>query len=70
MGSLGRDLFNAFIGCVLVYASLFGVGEILLRSVALGVALLVIAALAAITLARNLNVEMQPDSAASNVPTS
>jgi SSS family solute:Na+ symporter len=69
-GSLGRDLFNAFVGCVLVYSALFGVGEILLRSVALGVTLLVIAALAAITLARNLDVEVRPDSAASNVPTS
>ena len=69
-GSLGRDLFNAFVGCVLVYASLFGVGEILLRSVALGVTLLVVAALAAITLARNLDVEVQPESAASNLSTS
>jgi Na+/proline symporter len=70
MGSLGRDLFNALVGCVLVYASLFGVGEILLRSVALGVTLLVVAALAAITLARNLDVEVQPESAASNLSTS
>jgi SSS family solute:Na+ symporter len=70
VGSLGRDLFNALVGCVLVYASLFGVGEILLRSVALGVTLLVIAALAAITLARNLGVDVQPHSAASNLPTS
>ena len=69
-GSLGRDLFNAFLGCVLVYASLFGVGEILLRSVALGVTLLVIAALAAIMIARNLEAEPQPHSAASNLPTS
>jgi Na+/proline symporter len=69
-GSLGRDLFNAFLGCVLVYASLFGVGEILLRSVALGVTLLVIAALAAMMIARNLEAEPQPHSAASNLPTS
>jgi len=69
-GSLRRDLFNAFLGCVLVYASLFGVGEILLRSVALGVTLLVIAALAAIMIARNLDVEPQPHSAASSLPTS
>ena len=69
-GSLRRDLFNAFLGCVLVYASLFGVGEILLRSVALGVTLLVIAALGAIMIARNLDVEPQPHSAASSLPTS
>jgi hypothetical protein len=53
-----------------VYASLFGVGEILLRSVALGVTLLVIAALAAMMIARNLEAEPQPHSAASNLPTS
>jgi Na+/proline symporter len=70
VGSLRRDLFNAFVGCVLIYASLFGVGEILLRSVALGIVLLIIAALAAITIARNLDVEVQPYSAASNLPTS
>jgi len=70
VGSLRRDLFNALVGCVLIYASLFGVGEILLRSVALGITLLVIAALAAITIARNLEVEVQPYSAASNLPTS
>ena len=33
-GSLGRELLNALLGCVLVYAALFGVGEILLRSAA------------------------------------
>ncbi len=70
VGSLRRDLFNALVGCVLIYASLFGVGEILLRSVALGIVLLIIAALAAITIARNLDVEVQPYSAASNLPTS
>ena len=70
VGSLRRDLFNALVGCVLVYASLFGVGQILLRSIALGITLLVVAALAAITIARNLDVEVQPYSTASNLPTS
>jgi SSS family solute:Na+ symporter len=70
VGSLRRDLLNALAGCVLIYASLFGVGEILLRSVALGITLLVIAALAGFTIARNLEVEVQPYSAASNLPTS
>src|SRR5262245_32639433 len=69
-GSLGRDLFNALTGCVLIYASLFGVGEILLRSVALGIMLLVIAAFAAFVIARNLEAEPEPRSAASDVPTS
>src|SRR5262245_26728373 len=69
-GSLGRDLFNALTGCVLIYASLFGVGEILLRSVARGLMLLVIAAFAAFVIARNLEAEPEPRSAASDVPTS
>jgi Na+/proline symporter len=69
-GSLGRDLFNALIGCVMIYASLFGVGEILLRSVARGLMLLAFAAIAAYAIARNLEVEPQPRSAASDVSTS
>jgi Na+/proline symporter len=69
-GSLGRDLVNALIGCVMIYASLFGVGEILLRSVARGLTLLVIAAFAAFVIARHLEVEPQPRSAASDLPTS
>jgi len=69
-GSLGRELFNALLGCVLIYGSLFGVGEILLRSLALGVTLLAIAAGAAIIIARNLEAEVEPQSAASNLPTS
>ena len=56
-GSLGRELLNAFLGCVLVYAALFGVGEILLRSVTFGIALLIVSALAAVAIARNLEKE-------------
>jgi SSS family solute:Na+ symporter len=56
-GSLGRELLNAFLGCVLVYAALFGVGEILLRSVTFGIALLAVSALAAVAIARNLDAE-------------
>ena len=48
------ELINAFLGCVLVYSALFGVGEILLRSAPFGVGLLVISALAASAIARNL----------------
>ena len=54
-GSLGRDLANAVLGCVLVYAALFGVGELLLRSTALGCALLVVAAGAGAAVARGLS---------------
>jgi solute:Na+ symporter, SSS family len=52
--AIGRQMLNALLGCVLVYAALFGVGEILLRSVALGVALLIVSAAAAAAIARNL----------------
>ena len=62
-GSLGGELFNAFLGCVLVYAALFGVGEILLRSAVRGVILLMVSALAAAAIARNLDAEVRRDSA-------
>jgi SSS family solute:Na+ symporter len=52
--ALVGELLNALLGCVLVYAALFGVGELLLRSAALGVGLLVVSALAAVAIARNL----------------
>jgi SSS family solute:Na+ symporter len=63
--SLAQGLWNALLGCVLVYASLFGVGEILLRSVALGTALLIVAAIAAVAIARGISSrtsEGRPDS--------
>jgi SSS family solute:Na+ symporter len=53
-GALLRELLNALLGCVLVYAALFGVGELLLRSAALGVGLLIVSALAAAAIASNL----------------
>jgi hypothetical protein len=56
-------LLNALLGCVLVYAALFGVGEILLRSAARGAVLLIVAALAAAAIARNLDAEERRDSA-------
>jgi solute:Na+ symporter, SSS family len=56
-GSLGGELLNASLGCVLVYAALFGVGELLLRSTAIGLGLLVVSALAAFAIARNLTAE-------------
>jgi Na+/proline symporter len=52
--AIRRQLGNALLGCVLVYAALFGVGEILLRSAMLGVVLLLTSAVAAAAIARNL----------------
>ena len=54
VGILGGELLNALLGCVLVYAALFGVGELLLRSAAIGAGLLVVSAAAAYAIARNL----------------
>ena len=51
---LAGELLNALLGCVLVYAALFGVGEILLRSATIGVALLIASGAAAFGIARNL----------------
>jgi len=51
---LSGELVNALLGCVLVYAALFGVGQILLRSAAVGVLLLGVSAAAAFAIARNL----------------
>jgi len=62
--SLAREIVNAMLGCVLVYAALFGVGELLLRSAVVGISLLVISAVAAFAIARNL------DSATERAPTS
>ncbi len=56
-GSLGGELLNAFLGCVLVYSALFGVGQLLLRSAAIGTGLLGVSALAAFAIARNLTAE-------------
>jgi len=54
-GSLSRDLLSALLGCVMIYGALFGVGELLLRSAALGFALLALSGLAAAAIARNLS---------------
>jgi Na+/proline symporter len=54
-GSLFTELLNAALGCVLVYAALFGVGEMLLHSAPLGLGLLAVSALAAFAIARNLD---------------
>jgi Na+/proline symporter len=69
-GSLGGELLNAFLGCVLVYAALFGVGEILLRSAVRGGLLLIVSALAAAAIARNLDLEERRDSATRRAATS
>jgi hypothetical protein len=67
-GSLGRELLNALLGCVLVYAALFGVGQLLLRSAAIGVGLLLVSASAAYAIARNLTAEESAARAASHRP--
>jgi Na+/proline symporter len=56
-GSLGSELVNAFLGCVLVYSALFGVGQLLLRSALIGAGLLVVSGFAAFAIARNLTAE-------------
>jgi hypothetical protein len=56
-GSLSGELLNAFLGCVLVYAALFGVGELLLRSAPIGIGLLIVSAAAAFAIARNLTAQ-------------
>jgi Na+/proline symporter len=56
-GSLRSELVNALLGCVMVYSALFGVGEMLLRSMSLGLGLLALSALAAVAIARNLTRE-------------
>jgi Na+/proline symporter len=63
MKRLSGELANAALGCVLVYAALFGVGQILLRSTLVGSALLVVSAVAAFAIARNLR-----DASASHAP--
>jgi hypothetical protein len=45
---------NAALGCVLIYGALFGVGEILLRSLVVGLALVLVAVAAGIVISRNL----------------
>jgi Na+/proline symporter len=66
--TLSGELMNALLGCVLVYAALFGVGQMLLRSVAIGVTLLIVSALAAFAIARNLAAQEEPAHSASGAP--
>src|SRR4029077_11888692 len=63
--SLASELLNAVLGCVLVYAALFGVGQILLRSAAIGAGLLAVAAAAGLAIARSLSAESVQNSSAS-----
>jgi Na+/proline symporter len=52
--AIRAQLLNVVLGCVLVYAALFGVGEILLRSPLVGCALLAVSAAAGAAVACNL----------------
>jgi Na+/proline symporter len=62
--TLSGELLNALLGCVLVYAALFGVGQLLLRSTAIGLSLLVVSGCAAFAIARNLTAEQEAESSA------
>jgi Na+/proline symporter len=62
--ALVRELVNALLGCVLVYAALFGVGELLLRSALRGAGLLALSAVAALAIARNLDTSPAQSAAA------
>jgi membrane protein implicated in regulation of membrane protease activity len=63
------EIVNALLGCVLVYAALFGVGELLLGTAAAGVALLLLSIVAAIAIAKNIEPRSE-DSAAVRSQTS
>jgi Na+/proline symporter len=67
-GSLSGELLNAFLGCVLVYAALFGVGELLLRSVPIGIGLLIVSAAAAFAIARSLTAQEAAERSTSGQP--
>ena len=53
--SLARELISAFLGCVMVYSALFGVGEILLRDSLRGFLLLGLSAAAAFAISKSLD---------------
>ena len=55
LGSLQGELMNAALGCVLVYAALFGVGELLLRSAPVGALLVGVSALSGFAIAKNVD---------------
>jgi solute:Na+ symporter, SSS family len=56
---LGRNLWCWILGCVMVYCALFGVGKILLLHYGIGTVLVVISALCAWHLAKELNRPME-----------
>jgi solute:Na+ symporter, SSS family len=53
----GRDLWRWVLGCGMVYSALFGVGKLLLRQHALGIVLLILAAICAWKMQRELRLE-------------
>ena len=55
--SLGSSFFNWAAGCVLIYSSLFGIGKVILQEWIAGVAFLVVAVAAAVTLVRVGSIE-------------
>ncbi len=65
--SLGREMLCAALGCVLIYSALFGVGYLLLRSAAGGVALLGVSLVSAVGIAKMIERERteEPETAES-----
>ena len=57
---LGGNLLNWALGCAMVYCALFGLGKLMLSSAILGIALLVLAGLAAAALYARLS-RLTPD---------
>ncbi len=67
--AVALEILNALLGCALVYGALFGVGELLLGTAARGALFLIVAALAAVAIARNLE-RVEPSSAGARVEAS
>jgi len=53
--SLGAQLVNWILGCVMIYATLFGVGTVLLGRAWIGITLLGVSALSALAIARGIS---------------
>jgi hypothetical protein len=53
----GRDLWRWVLGCGMVYGALFGVGKLLLQQQGLGMVLMVVAAICAWQMSRELRLE-------------
>ena len=59
---LGRNLLAWLLGCAMVYAALFGIGDICLNRVVQGVLLLAVSAVCAVVLYRDISTRMHVES--------